>query len=76
MSNECVGSTNIPKASEADLRDDRTELARGSRDTMGGRTITSGEGFTGHHKGGGVGAEVLEEVGQAAGYTSVPAPIK
>ena len=47
------------------MRNDGTELARGSRDTVRCRTITSGERFTRDNKRGRVGAEVLEEVGEA-----------
>jgi hypothetical protein len=45
------------------LSDDRTELAGSSRDTVSGGTVTSREDLSGYDKGGGVGSEVLEEVG-------------
>lgn len=62
---ECVLATNILEPGETDLGDDGSQLAARSRDTMGRRTITSGEGFTGDNESRSVGTEVLEEVGEA-----------
>ena len=65
MLDESVGSTNVLEASETDLGNDSSELTGGSRNAMGGGTVTSGEGLSRNDEGGGVGAKVLEEVGQA-----------
>jgi len=62
---ESVGATDVTKSSETDLGNDRSELTRRGRDTVCGRTVTSGEDLTRNDEGGGVGAKVLEEVGQA-----------
>ena len=48
---------------EAYLADDGADLAGGGRDTVRGRTVTSGEDFTGDDEGGAVGSEVEEELG-------------
>lgn len=59
-----VCATNVAEPSETDLGDDRAEFPGGSRDTMCGGTVTSGENLTRDDECGSVGAEVLEEVGQ------------
>lgn len=65
MVDESVGTTDVTKTSETDLGNDGSELTRRGRDTMCGGTVTSGEHLTRDDEGSGVGAEVLEEVGQA-----------
>jgi len=65
MLDESVGATDVTKSSETDLGNDSSELTRRGRDTVCGRTVTSGEDLTRNDEGGGVGAKVLEEVGQA-----------
>jgi hypothetical protein len=40
------------------------QLTRGSRDTVGGGAVAGGEALAGDDEGGGVGAEVEEELGQ------------
>ena len=65
MLDESVGTTDVTETSETDLGNDSSELTRRGRDTMCGRTVTSGEDLTRDDEGGGVGAKVLEEVGQA-----------
>lgn len=61
---EMIGTADILELSETDLGNDSTKLTTGSRDTVRSGTITSGENFTGDNERGGVGAEVLEEVGE------------
>lgn len=46
------------------LGDDGTDLARGGGDTVGGRTVAGGEALAGNDEGGGVGAEVEEELSE------------
>ena len=65
MTDELARAADILETRKADLSDDSAELARGSRDTVGGTPVTSGEHFTGYNERGRVGTEVLEEVGQA-----------
>ena len=55
----------VGKASKADLCDDSAELARCSGDTVCGRTVARREDLAGRDERGRVGAEVLEEVGEA-----------
>jgi len=62
---ESVGTTDVSKLSEADLGDDGSKFTGSSRDTMCGGTVTSGEDLSRDDEGGGVGAEVLEEIGEA-----------
>jgi len=62
---EFPGSTDILKLTEPDLGDNSTELAAPGGDTVAGRTITSGEGFSRDDESGCVGTEVEEEVAQA-----------
>ena len=64
MSDESVGTTNVTKLSETDLGNDGSKFSGGGRDTVRGRTVTSGECLTGNDEGGCVGTKVLEEVGQ------------
>ena len=65
MLDESVGTTDVTKTSETDLGNNSSELARRGRNTVCSRTVTSGEDLTRNDEGGGVGAKVLEEVGQA-----------
>lgn len=58
-------AANILETRETDLRDDGAELARRGGETVACRTVTGGERFSGYDESGGVGAEVLEEVGEA-----------
>jgi len=60
---ESVLAANVDETREADLGNNGTELARGSRDTMAGRPVSGGEDLAGNDEGSGVGPEVLEEVG-------------
>jgi hypothetical protein len=62
--NELVGSADIDKPTEANLSYNGAELAARSGDTMAGRAITCGKNFARNEEGGGVGAEVLEEIGE------------
>ncbi len=66
MRQESVVSSDIDKTSETNLSDDGTEFTRGGRDTVTGRSVSSGEDLSGNDESGGVGTEVLEEVGHAA----------
>lgn len=60
-----VRTTDILKLGETNLGNNGAKLAAGSGDTVRGRAVTSGEGFSGNDEGGCIGAEVLEEVGEA-----------
>lgn len=62
MLNKVIGSTNILHLSKTNLGNNGPKFTTGSRDTMGRRTVTCGEGFTGHDENRGIGAEVLEKV--------------
>jgi len=62
---ECVGTTDVPKLGESDLGDNSAKLTGSGRDTVSGGTVTSGEHLSRNDESGGVGAKVLEEVGQA-----------
>jgi len=62
---EGVGTTNVTETSETDLGNDSPEFTRSGRDTVCGGTVTSGECLSRNDESGGVGAKVLEEVGQA-----------
>ena len=55
----------VGEASKADLCDDSAELAGRGRDTVGSRTVASREDLAGNDERSRVGAEVLEEVGEA-----------
>ena len=65
MFDESVCTANVAKLGETDLGDDSSKFSRSSGDSVCGRTVTSGEGLTRNNEGGGVGAEVLEEVCEA-----------
>ncbi len=65
MLDEFVLATNVLQAGEADLSDNGSELATGSRDTVRRTSVTRREHLTRDDERGRVGAEVLEEVGQA-----------
>lgn len=58
-------ATNVLQAGEADLGEDGAELARGGRDTVTRGPVARREDFSWNDEGRGVGAEVLEEVGEA-----------
>ena len=55
----------VGEASKADLRDDSAELAGRSGDTVGSRAVARREDLPGYDERCRVGAEVLEEVGEA-----------
>jgi hypothetical protein len=63
VSDESVGTTNVTEPSETDLGNDGSKLSRSGRYAVRGRTVTGGEDLTGDDEGGGVGAKVLEEIG-------------
>lgn len=65
MLHEFVRAADVLELTEADLRDDGAELAAGGGDTVRGRAVAGGENFPRDNEGGGVGAEVLEEIGEA-----------
>lgn len=65
MLDKSVGATYVTKLGEANLGNNSSEFTRGGRDTVCGRTVTSGEDLTRNDEGGGVRPKVLEEVGQA-----------
>lgn len=65
VTDELARAVDILETRKADLCNDSTELAARSRDTVASTPVTCREGLTGDDEGGGVGAEVLEEVGQA-----------
>ena len=65
MVDELASAANVDQLAEADLRDDSAQLTRGSRDTVRGRAVASGERLTRDDEGRRVGAEVLEEVREA-----------
>jgi len=62
---ESVCTTDITKTSETNLSNNSSKFTGSGRDTVRCRTVTSGEGLSGNDESRGVGAEVLEEVGQA-----------
>ena len=65
MADEFVCSTNVFQAGEANLRNDRSELAASRTDTMCRGTVTGGEGLSRNNERGNIRPEVLEEIGQA-----------
>ena len=65
MVDELASAANVDQLAEADLRDDSAQLTRGSRDTVRGRAVASGERLTRDDEGRGVRPEVLEEVREA-----------
>ena len=65
MSEEFVGTADVGERIENNLGNDSSKFSGSSGDTVRGRTVTSWEDLTGYDEGGGVGTEVLEEVGQA-----------
>lgn len=65
MLNKFVCSTDVPHAGKADLRNNRSELAASSRDSMCRGTVTGGEGLSRNDERGSIRPEVLEKVGQA-----------
>ena len=65
MLHELVRTADILKLGETDLGNNSAELAAGSGDTVRGRAVASRESFSRNDEGGCIGAEVLEEVGEA-----------
>lgn len=65
VADELVRAVDILETSEANLGNDGAELAARSRDTVASTPVTRREGFSGDNEGGGVRAEILEEVGEA-----------
>lgn len=65
MLHEVVLAADVLQAREADLRDDRAELARRGGDAVRGRAVPRGERLAGDDKRRRVRAEVLEEVRDA-----------
>jgi len=57
-------STSVLERTEHNLGNDGTDLSGGGRETVGGRSVTSGETLSGNDESSGVGAEVEEELGQ------------
>ena len=64
MLNKHVRTADVYHTSETHLRDDRSELTAGSRDTVSGGAVTSGEHLSRNNESGRVRTEVLEEVGE------------
>lgn len=62
---EFICTADIDELGESDLRHDCTELAAGSRNTVGGGTVASGKYFAGDDERRGVGPEILKEVREA-----------
>lgn len=60
-----IGSTNILQLSETNLSNNSPKFTAGSRDTMGGRTVTCWERFPGYSESSAIGAEVLEKISKA-----------
>ena len=65
MLHERVLAADVDHLAEADLRDDRAELAARGRDTVRGGAVARRERLSGYDEGGRVRPEVLEEVCQA-----------
>ena len=59
-----LGSASGTKGTEHALGDDGADLARGGRQTVRGRAVAGGEALAGYDEGGGVRAEVEEELGE------------
>ena len=64
MLDESVGATDVAKLGETDLGDDGSKFTGSGGYAVRGGTVTGGEDLTGDDEGGGVGAKVLEEVGE------------
>ena len=60
---ESIGAADVAKLSETDLGDDSSEFPGSGGNTVCGGTVAGGKDLTGDDEGGGVGTEVLEEVG-------------
>lgn len=65
MFDEFVLAANVDQLAEAQLSNYSTKFTACCGNTMGGRTITGGEGFSRHNESGCVGTKVLEEIGKA-----------
>lgn len=65
MLQKFVGTTDVQKLTEADLRNDSSKFATGGRDTVSGWTISGWEYFSGNDESGNIGTKVLEEVCEA-----------
>lgn len=59
-----LGSAANTERTDDDLGDDGTDLTRGGREAVGGGTVASREALSGNDEGGGVGAEVEEELAE------------
>jgi hypothetical protein len=64
MSQKVVRTLNVFEVGKANLGNDGAELADGSRNTVGSRTVTRREGLSGYHERRYVWAKVLEKVGE------------
>lgn len=62
MFDESIGTTDVAKRSETDLGDDSSKFTGSGGDTVCGGSVASGEDLTRDDEGGGIGAEVLEEI--------------
>jgi len=62
---ELSGSSDIHQLGKADLCNDGTNLATGSRDTMSSRTVPCRKSLSRNDEGRRVRSEVLEKVGKA-----------
>ena len=65
MLDKLVLPSDILQSRKADLRDDGAELATRGRNSVCRRAVPRGEHLSGNDERGRVGAEVLEEVGEA-----------
>ena len=68
MLHKLVGTTFVCQTSETHLCHDGSKLAASSRDTVSGRTVTSREHLSGNDESGGIGPEILEEIGETIEY--------
>lgn len=64
MVDPLVGAANVFEGTEADLGNNSTKLAAGSRNTVASGTIASREHLAGDDEGGRVGAKVEEQLGE------------
>lgn len=62
---ELVLAADVDELTKAKLGNDGAELSGRGGDTVCGRAVTGGEGFTGNDEGRRVGPKVLEEIGEA-----------
>jgi hypothetical protein len=59
-----IRASDVNQLTETELRNDGTEFASCSGDTVRGRTVTRGESLSGDNECGSVRTEVLEKVGE------------